>query len=95
MGTWCSDSQREVPSFYKIMNAIGYQTNKIDLISVDREKSTPQELEKGLDINYVPTIIFYKYGEEINRIVEAPIESLEKDILTILSGNAYKHTYFE
>ena len=38
MGTWCSDSRREVPRFYKILDRISYPTEKVILINVDREK---------------------------------------------------------
>ena len=40
---------------------------------------------EGLKIELVPTIIFYKDGYEIGRIVETLTESLEKDLLKILS----------
>jgi hypothetical protein len=44
-------------------------------------------------IEYVPTFIFSKNGKEINRIVEFPIFSLEKDMLDILQGKDYKNAY--
>ena len=34
-----------------------------------------------------------KNGKEINRIVEFPVETLEKDIFKILSGQEYKNIY--
>jgi len=100
MGTWCSDSQREVPHFYKILDAMNVyeknaSVNNYELITVDEDKVTPEHLEDGFDITNVPTFIFYRDGKEINRIVEAPIVSLEKDMLSILSGEDYKHTYKE
>lgn len=95
MGTWCGDSQRETPNFYKILDALDFKENKHTLIAVNRDKTTPQEFEKDLNITNVPTFIFYKDGKELNRIVEYPIESLEKDILDILSGKDYKHAYAE
>ena len=95
MGTWCSDSQREVPAFFKIMDEAGFNEEKLQLITVTRDKDTPEKLEEGLDITNVPTFIFYRENKEINRIVESPIETLEKDMLAILSGQAYKHTYAE
>ena len=64
MGTWCSDSQREVPRFYKIMEATGYPMESIRLIAVDRDKTTPKKLEEGHDIKRVPTFIFYKWDEK-------------------------------
>lgn len=93
MGTWCGDSKREVPRFYKILESAGIETSDISLIGVTRQKNTPDGLEKGLEITNVPTFIFTKDGKEIGRIVEYPIESLEADMLKILKGEAYKHAY--
>jgi thiol-disulfide isomerase/thioredoxin len=93
MGTWCEDSQNQVPHFYKILKQIHFDLKKATLITVDRKKKTPDHLEKGLDITHVPTFIIYKNGKEIQRIVESPVETLEKDLLKIVSGQDYKHTY--
>ncbi|WP_298512437.1 thioredoxin family protein [uncultured Kordia sp.] len=95
MGTWCEDSQREVPHFYRILDVLKINEKKVELITVDEDKMTPEHLEDGFDITNVPTFIFYKDGKEINRIVESPVTSLEKDMLSILSGEDYKHTYAE
>ena len=95
MGTWCEDSQHETPDFYKLLEAIKFSKKNHSLYAVSREKTTPQQFEKDLNITNVPTFIFYKDGKEINRIVEYPIESLEKDMVAILSGKAYKHAYAE
>jgi hypothetical protein len=46
-----------------------------------------------LNIFKVPTFIFYKDGKEIGRYVEYARVSLEKDILKIVSGLPYKHSY--
>lgn len=95
MGTWCEDSQRDVPHLYKILDDAGFDESKLTLITVSEEKTTPQGFEDGKDISNVPTIIFYKNDKEIGRIVEYPIETLEKDMLAILSGKDYKHAYAE
>jgi uncharacterized protein YcsI (UPF0317 family) len=60
---------------------------------VDKDKKTPTGSAKENDITNVPTFIFYRDGKEINRIVESPVAFLEDDILAILSGADYKHTY--
>ncbi|MRT17005.1 thioredoxin family protein [Vitellibacter sp. q18] len=95
MGTWCEDSQRETPHFYKILDQANYDESKLELITVSEEKTTPQGFEEGKNITNVPTIIFYKNNKELGRIVEYPIETLEKDMLAILSGKEYKHAYAE
>ncbi len=93
MGTWCGDSRRETPTLYKILDATDYNYKNFSLITVSREKSTPNGFEKNMNIVYVPTIIFYRNGEEIGRYVEFAQESLEKDMLAIVSGSGYKHSY--
>jgi len=84
MGTWCSDSRREVPRFYKILNEIGYPSENVSLINVNREMIGMADEVNGMEINFVPTIIFYRNDEEVGRIIEMPYESLEKDMLEIV-----------
>ena len=93
MGTWCGDSKRETPRFYKILELSDFNLKNFELITVNRGKKTPDNLQEGLDIKRVPTFIFYKNGKEIGRYVEYARESLEKDILKIVSGKEYKHSY--
>ncbi len=93
MGTWCSDSKRETPTFYKILDNAEFDYQNLELITVTRAKDTPEGYEKDLNILRVPTFIFYKEGKEIGRYVEYARESLEKDILAIVSRQAYKHSY--
>lgn len=93
MGTWCGDSQEQTPVFYKILDALDYNYKNLEMIAVNRKKKTPDNLQEGLDILRVPTFIFYKKGEEIGRIVEYPQETIEADMLKILSGQPYKHSY--
>lgn len=95
MGTWCEDSQRETPALYKILDLAGIDANTVKLITVSEDKDTPDGLQKGMNITNVPTIILSQNNKEIGRIVEYPIESLEKDLAKILSGEEYKHAYEE
>ncbi|HET8753584.1 MAG TPA: thioredoxin domain-containing protein [Salinimicrobium sp.] len=93
MGTWCGDSKREVPHFYKILELSDYNLEKVDLVAVDRRKTTPDNLQEVYNITRVPTIIFFKDGKEVNRFVEYPQENLETDIANIVSGKDYKNSY--
>lgn len=93
MGTWCGDSRRETPRFYKILKQAGFDEKYFELITVNRSKKTPDNLQEGFNIIRVPTFIFYKEGKEVGRYVEYPRETLEKDILKIVTGQAYKHSY--
>jgi thiol-disulfide isomerase/thioredoxin len=93
MGTWCSDSQREVAALYKVLKKAEFDMNQLEVIALSQEKETPNHLEKGFNIEYVPTIIFYKNDKEMGRYVEFAQDTLEKDILAILNQTGYKHSY--
>lgn len=93
MGTWCGDSKREMPQFYKLLEAADFNFKNLDLVTVNRNKKTPDNLQNGYNIIRVPTFIFYKDDKEIGRYVEKARQSLQKDILKIISGQTYKHSY--
>ena len=84
MGTWCSDSRREVPRFYKILDSLNFPSTKVKLIMVDRKKEAAGIDISSFNIELVPTMIFYNDGLEVGRIIETPKESLEKDIAAML-----------
>ncbi|WP_024740110.1 thioredoxin family protein [Tenacibaculum maritimum] len=94
MGTWCGDSQREIPNFYKLLDESDFDFKKLELVTVNRKKQA-NGLEKGYNITHVPTFIFYKEGKELGRFVEHANENgtIEGDILKIVSGIPYKHPY--
>ncbi len=98
LGTWCGDSKREVPRFYKIIDQAKFPKSQLEVVAVnkteDAYKQSPNHEEKGLNIHRVPTFIFYKNGKEINRIVEYPKETLEIDISKIVSNEKYTPNYF-
>lgn len=84
LGTWCSDSRREVPRVLKILDFVGFPEDKILLMNVNRMKKGIRDEVDNLDIQFVPTIIVYENGKEIGRIIETPKETLEKDLLEIV-----------
>ena len=87
MGTWCSDSRREVPHLYKIFEILEFPKDNIDLINVDRDKLAGNLDISEYKVEHVPTIIFYKNQIELGRIIEAPEkETLEEDMMDILSN---------
>lgn len=93
MGTWCGDSQDQTPVLYKILDEAEFDYDKLEIITVNRSKSTPDNLQEGFNIERVPTFIMYKNDKEIGRFVEYPRESVEADLLKIVSGEPYKHSY--
>jgi Thioredoxin len=83
MGSWCSDSRTWVPEFFKIIDLIKYPSDSIKIICVDRDMHGRNDEVKNLNIEKVPTFIFYRDNKELGRIIEEPKASLEKDMVGI------------
>lgn len=93
MGSWCRDSKREVPRFYKVLEQSGFKMKNLTFVGVNRQMKSPENQQEGLNIQRVPTFIFYKNGKEIGRYVEYPVDFLEKDILKILQEKGYVNPF--
>ncbi|WOH37448.1 thioredoxin family protein [Thalassotalea fonticola] len=79
-GTWCHDSEREVP---RLLKSLKNNQLKVSLIALDGKKSDPAGLAQQSGIKYTPTFIIYAGGVEIGRIIERPKQSLAEDIWLI------------
>lgn len=84
LATWCPDSRRELPRFFKIIDSIQFPDENIRMISVNREKKVPEMDLDFLAIERVPTIIFFRNEVEVGRIIESPEQTLEQDIAKIM-----------
>jgi len=97
LGTWCGDSRREVPRLLKLFDSMGLPEGSVELVGLDRTdealKQSPDREERGKEIYRVPTLIVERNGEEISRLVEHPVVSLERDLLAILNGSDYSPSY--
>lgn len=97
LGSWCGDSRREVPRMIKILEQAGMDTTKLSIVFVDNSpevyKQSPQHEEQGRNIHRVPSFILYDGNKELGRIVESPLVSLEKDLLSILQNQSYAGNY--
>lgn len=90
LGTWCEDSQYDVPRIMKILDGLGVPDKRIRMIAVDeregeRYKTSPGGLEKEYGVDLVPTLIVFRGERELGRIVEMPDKRLEEDMLAIFN----------
>ena len=96
-GTWCGDSQREVPRLLRLLDVLGFPDESLTLVAVDHvdgaHKTSPTGEERGVEVYRVPTLVISRQGKEVARIVEHPVMSLERDLLSILSGEPYEPNY--
>lgn len=87
LGTWCSDSRREVPRLWRALDQVGDMVPfEITYVAVDREKTEPADLLTGQEIEYVPTFIVRRDGHEVGRVVEEAPDGIESDLLALLTG---------
>jgi thiol-disulfide isomerase/thioredoxin len=97
MGTWCGDSRREVPRIYKILDYCQVRPSQVQLVTLSNSdtayKQSPGHEERGLNILRVPTLLIFENQQEVGRVVESPVSTLEKDILAIVTGQPYEHRY--
>ncbi len=85
-GSWCSDSHMWVPMFLSIIDSTTL-SGKLKFIAVPRSNGWRDQLTAGLNIEKVPTFIFYHDGKETGRIVEEPKGDIGDNIVGILSDS--------
>jgi len=96
LGTWCSDSRRDVPRLWRILEDLRFPLSEVTMLAVGSSRFNedmpipPQVLEWSNEVKSwygverVATLIIKREGKEIGRIVESPQRSLEGDLLEIL-----------
>ena len=84
-GTWCHDSQREVPRMLKILETVGFPQAGIKMVTLDFSKNDSLGLAAANDVNFTPTFIFFRQQNEVGRIVEKPATTLEEAVSQLLN----------
>ncbi len=84
VATWCPDTRRDLPRFFKIADRAGWPARRMTLLAVDRTKKDAGGLTGKWNVTRVPTFIFLRRGQEIGRIVERPTTTLEGDMAGIV-----------
>lgn len=96
MASWSETSKQQYPRLLKILDEAKFPENRMVTYALNENMKSFYGEEARKDVEHLPTIIFYKGGKEVGRIVEAPVTgSLEEDILMIVNGKALTPNYFE
>lgn len=89
-GVWCGDSRRQIPRFVKVLDAAGLPPQALRLVALsDRAgeyKQSPGRPERERRVFRTPTIIVFRNGKELGRIIETPYGSMEADLAAIVAG---------
>lgn len=84
-GTWCHDSQREVPRLLNLIDKVKQQYSDVQFetqfIAAAPFAKRDKNLIKKYDLTAVPTILIYDNGQEVGRVVEQTKLSLVVDIV--------------
>ena len=83
-GTWCHDSEREVPRLLKLLDKSAVKLKDVQLVAVNHDKQEPSNLHSLYNLKYTPTIILLDGNHELGRIIEKPIVSLGQDLAGFL-----------
>ncbi len=70
VGTWCPDSHYVIPRFFSILDTVEFNKENVTMVAVDRTKQDKNRLTHVLKVTNVPTIIVFKNGKELGRVVE-------------------------
>ena len=85
MGTWESNSKREVPRFCKIFDLEYFKDIPVTFICLDSKITVDVLNVEDYYVQFLPAIVFYKKGEELCRFLEQPrTESMESDIMDLM-----------
>ncbi|MBC7384209.1 MAG: thioredoxin family protein [Bacteroidia bacterium] len=83
-GSWCGDTKRELPVFYKVADQIELNSDQVELIMVDKNKKCNVFNISILQVSNIPTFIIYINGKEKGRIIESTTVNMEHDMAEIL-----------
>lgn len=85
-GTWCHDSQREIPNLIKLKEALNNPNIQLQLIALDRNKQDEQGRARQANIAFTPTIIVSRNQQELGRIVEKTTQAIGLELVQIIQS---------
>jgi hypothetical protein len=93
LGTWCSDSRRELSRLWRALDDAGVFSEDdlpftVEYVALDRDKREPSGRAAAAGVEYVPTFVVSRGGEEVGRVVEIADQGIERDLLALLTGAA-------
>ena len=84
LGLWCPDSRNNLPPFLKILDRVGVAV-PVRYVNVPRKTSRDVKYYvEEMQVERVPSFIFYRDGKEIGRIVENPKAGMIEDMMDIV-----------
>ena len=87
LGTWCSDSRRELARFWRAVDEAGGEvTFDLAYVGIRRDKERRDPGLEDVGLVRVPTFVVEVAGAEAGRVVEESPNGIEHDLLALLRG---------
>ncbi len=67
-GDWCKDCRAQLPDFGAALDAANVPDGRVEHLPVDQDKEGEGTDEYGIE--YIPTVVVERNGEEVTRFVE-------------------------
>ena len=83
-GWWCPECTEMIPRLRSIMNRL---TVNVLVEIVEMVPGIKPKKATELDVQAIPTIVLFRNGEELGRIIEEPEKTLVEDLLRISGGS--------
>jgi thiol-disulfide isomerase/thioredoxin len=84
LGSWCDDSKSHVGEFLKVLELADNPLITAEYIGIPEDKAKRPPYCRGKDIVKIPTFIVSIDGAEKGRIIEAPVKTVEQDLVDII-----------
>lgn len=84
LGLWCSDSINNVPPFIKIVDSLGTGVTVRYFALPRKADKAIKYFVEDLNVERLPTFIFYRSDKEIGRIEENPKAGMLEDLMDIV-----------
>ncbi|MEO1021665.1 MAG: thioredoxin family protein [Bacteroidota bacterium] len=86
-GMWCHDSKKHVPALLRVLRELDNPRITTEFRALTRKKEDPKNTKNAFNIIRTPTIMLFRSGSELGRIIETPRESVEEDLVSIIRGD--------
>lgn len=83
-GSWCSVCNEEIPKLIRTVESARNGRITVRYFAVSEDLKEPREALKKHSVSATPSLLVYRNGVELGRIVEHPQKTIEADIAAIL-----------
>lgn len=85
-GSWCSHCQHWVPRLMRVLDDAKNPHITVNVHAMSEDQSQPEDSIRKYNASKTPTIVVVQNGNELGRIEEEPLVSMEADLVRILKA---------